>query len=92
PFFIFFGWLSDKVGRKPIIMAGCALAVLTYFPAFQALSSAANPALARAAATAPVTVVPNDAACSLQFDPVGGNKFDSKSCDIAKAFLAKNAI
>lgn len=92
PFFIFFGWLSDKVGRKPIIMAGCALAVLTYFPAFQALSSAANPALARAAATAPVTVVTSDADCSLQFDPVGGNKFDSKSCDIAKAFLAKNAI
>ncbi|WP_439570733.1 MFS transporter [Sphingomonas sp.] len=92
PFFIFFGWMSDKVGRKPIIMAGCALAVLTYFPAFQALSSAANPALARAAATAPVTVVTNDADCSLQFDPVGGNKFDSKSCDIAKAFLAKNAI
>lgn len=92
PFFIFFGWLSDKVGRKPIIMAGCALAVLTYFPAFHALSSAANPALARAAATAPVTVVTNDRDCSLQFDPVGGNKFDSKSCDIAKAFLAKNAI
>ncbi|MCA1196916.1 MHS family MFS transporter [Sphingomonas sp. R647] len=92
PFFIFFGWLSDKIGRKPIIMAGCALAVLTYFPAFQALSSAANPALARAAATAPVTVVTHDADCSLQFDPVGGNKFDSKSCDIAKAFLAKNAI
>ena len=92
PFFIFFGWLSDKVGRKPIIMAGCALAVLTYFPAFQALSSAAHPALARAAATAPVTVVTSDADCSLQFDPVGGNKFDSKSCDIAKAFLAKNAI
>ncbi|MFN4097327.1 MAG: MFS transporter [Sphingomonas sp.] len=92
PFFIFFGWLSDKVGRKPIIMAGCALAVLTYFPAFHMLSEAANPALARAAATAPVTVVTSDADCSLQFDPVGGNKFDSKSCDIAKAFLAKNAI
>ncbi|MDZ3832204.1 MAG: MFS transporter [Sphingopyxis sp.] len=92
PFFIFFGWLSDKIGRKPIIMVGCALAVLTYFPAFHALSAAANPALARAEASAPVSVVTNDADCSLQFDPVGKNKFDSKSCDIAKAFLAKNAI
>ncbi|MDX8357567.1 MFS transporter [Sphingopyxis terrae] len=92
PFFIFFGWLSDKIGRKPIILVGCALAVVTYFPAFHALSEAANPALARAEASAPVTVVTNDADCSLQFDPVGKNKFDAKSCDIAKAFLAKNAI
>ncbi|MGN6597600.1 MFS transporter [Sphingopyxis terrae] len=92
PFFIFFGWLSDKIGRKPIILVGCALAVVTYFPAFHALSEAANPALARAEASAPVTVVTNDADCSLQFDPVGKNKFDAKSCDIAKAFLAKNSI
>lgn len=92
PFFVFFGWLSDRVGRKPIILAGCALAVLTYFPAFHALSEAANPALARAAATAPVTVAAHDGDCSLQFDPVGKNKFDAKSCDIAKAFLAKNAV
>ena len=92
PFFIFFGWLSDKIGRKPIILVGCALAVVTYFPAFHALSEAANPALARAEASALVTVVTNDADCSLQFDPVGKNKFDAKSCDIAKAFLAKNAI
>ena len=92
PFFIFFGWLSDKIGRKPIILIGCALAVVTYFPAFHALAGAANPALARAEATSPVTVITNDGDCSLQFDPVGKNKFDSKSCDIAKAFLAKNAI
>ncbi|MCW3837661.1 MFS transporter [Sphingomonas canadensis] len=92
PFFIFFGWLSDRIGRKMIIMAGCALAVFTYFPAFHLLSEAANPALARAAASAPVSVVTNADDCSLQFDPVGRNKFDSKSCDIAKAFLAKNAI
>jgi MFS family permease len=92
PFFVFFGWLSDRIGRKPIILFGCALAALTYFPAFHALSEAANPALARAAASAPVSVVTSDADCSLQFDPVGRNKFDSRSCDIAKAFLAKNAI
>ena len=92
PFFIFFGWLSDKIGRKPIILLGCALAVLTYFPAFKALSEAANPALAHAQANAPVTVITNENDCSLQFDPVGKNKFDSKSCDIAKAFLAKSSV
>ncbi|MEY4238356.1 MAG: hypothetical protein RL339_957 [Pseudomonadota bacterium] len=92
PFFIFFGWLSDKIGRKPIILAGCALAALTYFPAFTALTKAANPALAQAQASAPVSVITSDADCSVQFDPVGRNKFDSKSCDIAKAFLAKGGI
>ena len=92
PFFIFFGWLSDRIGRKPIIMLGCALAVLTYFPAFKTLSEAANPALAHAQANAPVTVITNENDCSLQFDPVGKNKFDSKSCDIAKAFLAKSSV
>ena len=92
PFFVFFGWLSDKIGRKPIILAGCALAALTYFPAFHALTEAANPALAKAQATAPVNVVVNDNECSVQFDPVGRNKFDSKSCDIAKSFLAKGGI
>lgn len=92
PFFVFFGWLSDKIGRKYIILGGCALAALTYFPAFHALSNAANPAMAKAAATAPVIVTVNDADCSVQFDPIGKNKFDSKSCDIAKSYLAKNAI
>ncbi|MCZ8324312.1 MAG: MFS transporter [Sphingomonadaceae bacterium] len=92
PFFIVFGWLSDRIGRKPIILAGCALAVFTYFPAFHALTEAANPALARAQATAPVTVIANDGDCSFQFDPVGKNRFDGKSCDIAKSFLAKGGI
>ncbi|WRH75421.1 MAG: MFS transporter [Sphingobium sp.] len=92
PFFVFFGWLSDKIGRKPIILAGCALAAFTYFPAFHALTEAANPALAKAQTTAPVSVVVNDNECSVQFDPVGRNKFDSKSCDIAKSFLAKGGI
>jgi MFS family permease len=92
PFFIFFGWLSDKIGRKKIILAGCALAAVSYFPAFHLLTEAANPALAKAQATAPVSVIVNSNDCSVQFDPVGKNKFDSKSCDIAKSFLAKGGI
>ena len=92
PFFIVFGWLSDKIGRKKIILAGCALAAVSYFPAFHMLTEAANPALAKAQATAPVSVIVNSQDCSVQFDPVGKNKFDSKSCDIAKSFLAKGGI
>ncbi|WP_374529186.1 MFS transporter [Novosphingobium sp.] len=92
PFFLFFGWLSDKIGRKPIIMTGCALAALTMFPVFHALAAAANPALAQAQATAPVSVMANPAECSSQFDPVGGNKFDTTSCDIVKNALAKAAV
>ena len=92
PFFVFFGWLSDRIGRKYIILGGCALAALTYFPAFHALSEAANPSLGAATVSAPVTVTAHDSECSFQFDPIGRNKFDSTSCDIAKAYLAKNGI
>jgi MFS family permease len=92
PGFIFFGWLSDRIGRKPIIMAGCLLAVLTYFPLFHALTRYANPALFAAQAAAPVTVVADPGECSVQFDPIGKNKFDSTSCDIAKSFLAKAGV
>jgi MFS-type transporter involved in bile tolerance (Atg22 family) len=92
PGFIFFGWLSDKIGRKPIIMVGCLLALLTYFPLFQALTRYANPALYAAQAAAPVTVIADPAQCSFQFDPIGKNKFDSTSCDIAKSFLAKAGV
>lgn len=92
PFFVFFGWLSDRIGRKWIIMAGCAIAALTYFPLFGALTDAANPALAAAQAASPVRVTAHDDDCSVQFDPIGRNKFDAKSCDIAKSYLAKNGI
>jgi len=91
PFFVFWGWLSDKVGRKPIILIGCLLAALTYFPLFHALTGAANPQLARAVAAAPVTVVADPADCAFQFDPVGKAKFDS-SCDMAKSYLAKAGV
>jgi predicted MFS family arabinose efflux permease len=92
PAFVFFGWLSDKIGRKPIILTGCLLAAITYFPLFHGLSRAANPALYAAQANAPVTVVADPGECSVQFDPVGKNKFDSSSCDIAKAYLAKAGV
>jgi MFS family permease len=92
PGFIFFGWLSDKIGRKPIILAGCLLALLTYFPLFEGLTRYANPALYAAQASAPVTVIADPHQCSFQFDPIGKNKFDSTSCDIAKSFLAKAGV
>jgi MFS family permease len=92
PGFIFFGWLSDKIGRKPIILAGCLLAMLTYFPLFQALTRYANPALYEAQSAAPVTVIADPKQCSFQFDPIGKNTFDSTSCDIAKSFLAKSGV
>ncbi len=92
PFFVFFGWLSDRIGRKPIILAGCLLASLSYFPLFHALTQAANPALAEAQARAPVTLVPYEAKCSVQFDPIGKNKFDATPCDVAKSYLAKAGV
>jgi len=91
PFFIVFGWLSDKVGRKPIILAGCLLAALTYFPIFKALTAAANPDLAAASARAPVVVVAPAGNCSFQFDPVGKTVF-WRGCDIAKSTLASAGV
>jgi MFS family permease len=91
PFFVLFGWLSDKIGRKPIIMLGCVLAALTYMPLFKALTVAANPQLAAAVASAPVTVVADPTDCAFQFDPVGKTVFNS-SCDLAKSYLAKAGV
>ena len=90
-FFVLFGWLSDKIGRKPIIMAGLVLAMLTYFPLFKALTWAGNPALAQAQASvrATVTAAPGD--CKFQFNPTGTAKFTT-SCDIATSFLTRNSV
>jgi MFS family permease len=91
PFFVVFGALSDRIGRKTLVMAGCLLAALTYFPTFKAITHYANPALERAVATAPVVVVADPARCSLQFDPVGKAAF-RESCDVAKTALAKAGV
>jgi MFS family permease len=91
PFFIVFGSLSDKIGRKPIIMLGCLLAVLTYFPVFEALTKAANPDLYAAQQKNKVVVTADAAECSFQFNPTGTVKFTS-SCDIAKQVLAASSV
>jgi len=91
PFFIIFGWLSDKIGRKPIILAGFALAAVTYFPIFQGLIHFTNPKLEAALASAPVTVIADPSECSFQFNPVGTAKFTT-SCDIAKSALVTRSV
>ena len=91
PFFLIFGSLSDKIGRKTIIMAGCALAIVSYFPAFKALTQAANPDLAAAQAKSQVFIVADPKECSFQFNPTGTTKFTS-SCDIAKQVLAASSV
>ena len=91
PFFVVFGTLSDRIGRKPIIMLGFVLAVLTYFPAFKALTEAANPDLAAAQARNKVVVLADPAECSFQFNPTGTAKFTS-SCDVAKQVLAARSV
>lgn len=90
-FFVVFGWLSDKIGRKPIIMAGLLLAMVTYFPLFKAMTWAGNPALAEAQATIKATVTADPTDCNFQFNPTGTAKFTT-SCDIATAFLTKNSV
>ncbi|MEQ4575543.1 MAG: MFS transporter, partial [Gammaproteobacteria bacterium] len=91
PFFVVFGWLSDKIGRKKIIMAGCLLAAVTYMPIFKGLTHFANPAIEEARAQSPALVIADPATCSFQFDPIGKKVF-TNSCDIAAAALAKAGI
>jgi MFS family permease len=91
PFFVIFGGLSDKIGRKPIIMAGLLIAAVTYNPLFKAMTWTANPALAEAQASVRATVTADPADCKFQFNPTGTSKFTS-SCDVATAFLTKNSV
>jgi MFS family permease len=91
PFFVVFGWLSDKIGRKPVVLAGCLLAALTYFPIFKGLTHYGNPGAETARATAPVTVLADPATCHLQINLTGTQVFTS-SCDVAKSYLAKRGV
>jgi MFS family permease len=88
--FLFFGWLSDKIGRKPIILGGCLIAALTFFPLFRAMTETANPALYKAQQNTKISVTADPAQCSFQFNPTGTAKFTS-SCDITKALLARSS-
>ena len=90
-FFIVFGALSDKIGRKPIILAGCLIAALTFFPIFRMISSNANPALEKAIETVKVSVVADPKACGDLFNPVGTRVFTAP-CDLARDFLAKSSV
>ena len=91
PFFIFFGWLSDRVGRKPILMLGLLLATVLYFPLFKGLSHYANPQIDTASRQSPIVVMADPATCTFQFDPVGKARFDSP-CDKVKTFLVKQGL
>ncbi len=91
PGFILFGWLSDKIGRKPIMLAGFALAVVTYFPIFQGLTHFANPALEAALAASPVTVTADPKQCSFQFKATGTETFTT-ACDVIKSTLVNLSV
>lgn len=91
PFFVFFGWLSDRIGRKPILMVGLLLATVLYFPLFKALSHYANPQIDTASRQSPIVVMADPASCTFQFDPVGKARFDSP-CDKVKTFLVKQGL
>jgi len=91
PLYVFFGWLSDRVGRKPVMLAGMLLALALYFPGSHLIAQAANPALVAAQRATPVIVETDPATCSAQFDPTGTAKFVS-ACDIAKSALVSRGV
>ena len=91
PLYVFFGWLSDRIGRKFVMVGGMVLALVLYFPGSHWIAKAANPALVEAQAATPVIVVTDPRSCSVQFDPVGTAKFTS-ACDIAKGTLVTKGI
>jgi MFS family permease len=91
PLYVFFGWLSDRLGRKFVMVGGMALALVLYFPASHWIASAANPALVEAQRSTPVIVVTDPKTCTAQFDPVGTATFTS-ACDIAKSTLVTRGI
>ncbi len=91
PLYVLFGRLSDKVGRKPVMLAGMLLALALYFPGSHWIAAAANPALVEAQRSSPVTVLADPATCAVQFDPAGTRRFDS-GCDIAKSLLVARGI
>jgi MFS family permease len=91
PLYVFFGWLSDRIGRKPVMLGGMLLALALYFPGFHWMAQAANPALVSAQQARPVVVATNPESCAVQFDPVGTAQFRS-ACDIAKSLLVARGI
>ena len=91
PFFVLFGWLSDKIGRKPIILAGCLLAALTYFPLFMMIAKTANPKLIASTEQVKITLTADPATCNTLFDPVGVRVF-TQPCDVIRRSLATNSM
>ncbi|MFL6724527.1 MAG: MFS transporter [Sphingomicrobium sp.] len=91
PLYVYFGWLSDRIGRKKVMVAGMLLALIAYIPGYHGIADAVNPGLVKAQQVKPVVVETDPATCSVQFDPAGTRRFDS-ACDIAKSQLASTGI